>query len=58
MKSLIKQKVRDCDHSIFSDLSRSDDIKRKKNTPLIAKECITAGFAAERTAREHLTRWG
>lgn len=50
--------MRDCDYLIFLDLSRSDDIKRKKNIFFIVKECIIVGFVVERIVREYLIRWG
>jgi hypothetical protein len=55
-KSLIKQNMRQSDHLLFAEISRSDDTKRKETLLSIASECITACFIAKQVAREHLTR--
>jgi len=48
--------MRQSDHLLFAEISRSDDTKRKETLLSIASECITACFIAKQVAREHLTR--
>lgn len=49
-KSLIKQNVRACDHSIFSEISQSYNIERKEDTLVHCQEEHSACFAENRTA--------
>lgn len=49
-KSLIKQNVWACDHSIVSEISQSYYIKRKEDTLVHCQEEHSACFAENRTA--------
>lgn len=49
-KSSIKQNVRACDHSVFSDICQSYDIKRKEDALVHFQEEHSACFAENRTA--------
>lgn len=42
--------MRECDHSVFSEISKSDDMKTREMQFFIASEYITACFPAK-TAR-------